>query len=429
VVATLLRAIYSVVTYVALPLLLLRLWWRGREHPGYRVRIGERLGLIDASCLSRGAVWIHAVSVGETQAAAPIVEGLLDGAAPDRVLLTNTTPTGAEHAKRLFGDRIARTYFPFDTPDAVGRFLDRAQPRALVLIETELWPNLLHACAARDIPVLLVNARLSGRSHRRYARLRPLVSPMLQQVRAAAVQSADDAARLIDLGLRPAAVTVTGSLKFDLAVPSDIEERVASRRADCAAPRPIWIAASTHAGEEASVIAAHRLLLREQPSALLLLAPRHPTRAAEVAALVERVGLSCSRRSRDEVCSPQTGVYLIDTLGELLPFYAVAEVAFVGGSLVDVGGHNLLEPAALARPVLHGPAIYNFAGISRLLGEAGAATTVSDAEELAATLARLMSDSAMRQRQGEAGAAVVRAHAGATRRVLSMIRATIPPAA
>lgn len=428
-ISTALRALYSVVTWLALPPVLLRLWWRGRLHPGYRQRLGERLGWIDAAHVPVGSIWVHAVSVGETQAASPIVESLLHGPPATTVLLTSTTPTGADHAERLFGNRVSRCYFPLDTPGAVARFLDRAQPRVLVLMETELWPNLLYACGRRRIPVLLVNARLSERSQRRYARVRSLVAAMLGRVTAAAAQTSDDARRLVALGLRPDAVTITGSLKFDQPIPADIDALVAARSRDCAAPRPIWIAASTHAGEESVVIAAHQRLLRVLPSALLLLAPRHPARVAEVLPLIERVGLSSRQRSRGEPCTADTNVYVIDTLGELMPFYRLADVAFVGGSLVEVGGHNLLEPAAVGRPVLHGPHVFNFVEISRLLGEAGAATMVRDGDELAAVLERLMRSEAMRRQQGEAGAAVVRAHAGATGRVLAMIRASLMPPA
>jgi 3-deoxy-D-manno-octulosonic-acid transferase len=419
--ATILRGLYSLLFYLSLPLLLLRLWWRGRQHPGYRQRIGERFGFIDATRTPEPSIWIHAVSFGEVQAAVPIIEELIRSRPSCRLLLSTTTPTGSEHARRLFGDRVSHCYFPFDTPTATARFLDRIRPVALLLMETELWPNLLHACQQRRIPALLLNARMSARSHHRYARARPLVAVMLRQISAIAAQSQPDAKRLVDLGAPASVVQVTGSIKFDLALPVDLDEQLAARRVACASPRPIWIAASTHAGEEPIMLAAHLQLLRTQPQALLLLAPRHPARATEVMALIEASGLTVRQRSRGESCDASTKVYMIDTLGELLPFYATADIAFVGGSMVPVGGHNMLEPAAVGVPVLHGPFVFNFDRVARLLGDAGAATCTNGADGLIGELERLFDDPALRARRGEAGRSVVRDHAGATARVMKLI--------
>lgn len=419
--AAALRCIYTIAIYLALPFLLLRLRWQGRGQPGYRLRIGERFGLAPVRADAAPLIWLHAVSVGEVQASMPLVAGLRGRLPGHRLLVTTTTATGAEYARRLYGEEVAHAWFPYDTPDAVARFLQRTRPALLLLMETELWPNLLRACARRRIPAVLVNARLSERSLRRYLRLRPLVAAMLRDLTGVAAQAEADAERFRTLGMPPGRTRVTGSLKFDVGLPEDLPVRVDACRRDCGPGRPIWIAASTHEGEEEQVLAAHARVRDELPSALLLLAPRHPVRAAQVAELIERRGFPCRRRSAGEVCEAGTQVYLIDTLGELIPFYGAADAAFVGGSLVAVGGHNLLEPAAVSRPIVSGPHHFNFAEIGGRLRAAGALSVVEDSSTLAAEIVALLRDPATRRRRGEAARSVVDRCTGTAERLLAWL--------
>lgn len=416
--AAALRCIYTISLYLALPFLLLRLWWLGCSQPGYRARIGERFGHAPARAGPTPLIWLHAVSVGEVQASLPLVAGLRRRMPAHRLLVTTTTATGAEHAQRLFGAEVSHAWFPYDTPDAVARFLRRTRPALLMLMETELWPNLLRACARRRIPSVLVNARLSERSRCRYTRLRPLVAAMLRDLAGVAAQSEADAERFRTLGMSPARTRVIGSLKFDVRLAEDLPARIEAARRDCGPGRPAWIAASTHEGEEEQVLAAHARVCGELPSALLLLAPRHPVRARQVAEIIDRHGFSFRWRSAGEHCEPGTQVYLIDTLGELIPFYGAADAAFVGGSLVAVGGHNLLEPAAVSRPIVSGPHLFNFAGIGERMRAAGALSVVGDAAMLAAEIAALLRDPAACRRRGEAARSVVDQYSGAAERLL-----------
>lgn len=419
--AAAMRRVYTALLYLAVPFVLLRLWGLGFAHGGYRERIGERFGFVAARADSRPLLWLHAVSVGEVQAAAAVVQGYRASFPDHAVLLTTTTPTGAEHARRLFGEELIHAYFPYDLPEVVARFLARLRPALLVLMETELWPNLLAACRARHIPAILANARLSPISARRYQRLRPLARSMLQNLTAVAAQTTADGASFTDLGLAPSRLHVTGSVKFDLVLPDDFAAQVEARRALLGAGRRVWIAASTHAGEEEIVLDAHREVTQAVPDALLLLAPRHPARSAWVADLISQRAMRVAVRSRGDNCGASTEVFLIDTLGELLPFYGATELAFVGGSLVPVGGHNLVEPLAAGVPVTAGPHVRNFAEMARVLREAGALSEVRDAATLASQVRLLMQDDAMRRRRITAGRHVIELHRGATGRLLKVI--------
>jgi 3-deoxy-D-manno-octulosonic-acid transferase len=421
VLAAALRCVYTVALYLALPFFVLRLWWQGRGQPGYRARIGERFGLVPVHADDAPLIWLHAVSVGEVQASLPLVKGLRDRLPGYDLMVTTTTATGAEHARRQFGDEVSHAWFPCDTPDAVARFLRRTRPAMVVLMETELWPNLLRACRLRCIPAVLVNARLSARSARRYGRLRPLVAAMLRDLAGIAAQTEADADRFRALGMPAARVRVTGSLKSDVALPDGYAAQVDGCRRDCGPARPIWIAASTHAGEEQPILAAHARVLETLPAALLVLAPRHPVRAGEVSDLIRNAGLSYRQRSAGEVCDARTQLYLLDTLGELVAFYGVADVAFVGGSLVAVGGHNLLEPAAAARPIVTGPHLFNFAEIGEHLRAVGALSVVDDAQTLAAELVALLRDPGTRARRAQSARAVVELRAGAAERLMTWL--------
>lgn len=411
------RTFYTLLLHLALPVILLRLAWRAWRAPAYARRVGERFAL-GLPALRPGGIWVHAVSVGESIAAAPLIRALQARHPELPLTVTCMTPTGSERIRALFGDRVQHCYLPYDLPWAASRFLDRLQPRLAVIMETELWPNHVHQCARRGIPVVLANGRLSARSARGYGRFAQLTGPMLAEMRWLAVQSEAEAERFRALGAGGEAVTVTGSIKFDLAVDPQLPERAAALRGQWGAQRPVWIAASTHAGEDEIVLAAHRQLLAGCPEALLILVPRHPERFDGVFELCRREGLASVRRSAGEAVEAGTAVLLGDTMGELLFLYALADCAFVGGSLVPSGGHNLLEPAALGKPLLSGPHLFNFLEIAARLAEAGALRQVSDAGSLAAAVGAFWSDPAKAARAGAAGKAVLEANQGALARLL-----------
>lgn len=417
------RTLYTALFHLGLPLIAVRLWWRARRAPAYAKRIGERFahGLPP---MVKGGLWVHAVSVGESIAAAPLVRALLERYPDLPITLTCMTPTGSERIRALFegNPRVQHCYLPYDLPWAMGRFLDHVQPRLGIIMETELWPNLVNQCARRGIPVALANGRLSARSARGYARFAGLTGPMLQQMNLLAVQTETEAQRFRDLGARPEAVIVTGSIKFDLHPAPDLPERAQALRAQWQAlDRPVWIAASTHQGEDEIILAAHRELLRTHSDALLVLVPRHPERFAQVGTLVEQSGLSLARRATNEAVGPGIQVLLGDTMGELLLLYGTADIAFVGGSLVPNGGHNLLEPAALTKPVLSGPHLFNFQDIAERLTDAKALQVVDDASGLADAVRNLIELPQAARRMGEAGLAVMRANQGALERLLQAL--------
>ncbi|WP_434728904.1 lipid IV(A) 3-deoxy-D-manno-octulosonic acid transferase [Pseudomonas soli] len=413
------RTLYTLLFHLGLPLVALRLFLRGRKAPAYRARIAERFAC-GLPPMRQGGIWVHAVSVGESIAAAPMVRALLKQYPDLPVTLTCMTPTGSERIRAMFeGEpRVQHCYLPYDLPWAAGRFLDHVRPRLGIIMETELWPNHIHQCARRGIPVALANARLSERSARGYARFAGLTRPMLDEMNLIAVQTETEAERFRALGARHECVQVTGSIKFDLTIDDQLLPRACALREQWAArQRPVWIAASTHDGEDALILEAHRELLKVHSDALLILVPRHPERFAAVHELCAGQ-FSTVRRSAGDAVTAQTQVLLGDTMGELLFLYALADIAFVGGSLVPTGGHNPLEPAALALPVLMGPHVFNFLEISAMLREAGALQQVDDAEGLAAAVRRLVELPQDARRMGEAGRAVMRANQGALQRLL-----------
>lgn len=414
------RHLYTLLLYLLLPLVVLRQAWRGRGEPDGRAALAARFGFVPAR--EGRPVWLHCVSVGETVAAEPLVAALRAQGHP--MLVTSTTFTGAARVRARLGRRVQHAYMPYDLPGAVERFLSRIQPRALVILETEIWPNLLAACRRRGIPVLLVNARLSARSARGYARLSRLSRPMLADLAMVAAQSPADADRFLALGVSPERVQVTGNLKFDIEGDGAARQDAQALRAAIGA-RPAWIAASTHAGEDEVVLAAHRALLRDFPDALLVLVPRHPERFDDVAAQVARRDMACARRSAGSVPGPSVPVYLGDSMGEMGLYYGIADVAFVGGSLVEVGGHNFLEPAALGLPLLAGPHCFNFQSITDDLVAAGALTLVEDADALAAGLSALFADESRRAVAGGAARAYVEKNRGACRRVLALVESRL----
>jgi 3-deoxy-D-manno-octulosonic-acid transferase len=414
------RRLYTLLWLLALPLALLRLLWRSRRAPAYRRRWGERLGRFHPPD-ETGGVWVHAVSVGETQAAQPLIKRLLGEPRALPVTVTTTTPTGSTRVRELFGDQVFHVYFPFDLPWSVDGFLDRVRPRLLIMVETEIWPNLLAHCAARGIPTLLANGRLSERSARGYARLGLFSRETFRVIGAVAAQSEADARRFVALGAPAGGVRVTGSMKFDIAIRGSVKEQAEVMRREWGTGRPVWVAASTHEGEEEAVLAAHRQVRVALPDALLVLVPRHPERFERAAQVVRRAGLAMARRTERVPVKPDTAVFLGDTMGELPVFFGAADVAFVGGSLVDIGGHNVLEPAAFGVPVVFGPHMHNFAVISTMLLEAEAAQQVRDAAALGDVVARLLGDASERARLGENGRRVVEANRGALERTWQMV--------
>lgn len=427
------RLLYSLLLYLAAPFVLLRLVWKSRQLPEYRGRIAERFGLVPQAPEGT-AVWVHAVSVGEALAAQPLIEALLARHGAGRVWVTTTTPTGSARVAAAFGQRVRHSYAPYDLPGTVARFLDRVRPQQLVVMETELWPNLFRACRRRGIPLTIANARLSPRSYAGYARVPRFVAATLADCTVIAAQSAEDAERFRGLGAPAGTVLNTGNLKFDLALPEAQLAEGHALRERFGAARPVWIAASTHADEEAAALSAHLAVLELLPEALLILVPRHPQRFDEVWQLIEDSGLRAERRTRlaalDHSGHPQaldaTQVFLGDTMGEMFRYLAAADLAFVGGSLAAIGGHNILEPAALGLPVVFGPHMHNFMAARTLLLGCGAAREVADAPGLAAEIGVLLSDPAKRTAMGRAGAAAIDANRGALARLLALLDASAP---
>jgi len=408
------RALYTLLGSAALPLLPLRLWWRGRREPRYRHHIGERFGRYRGT-IAGPVYWIHAVSVGETRAAVPLVQRLKAAYPEALIVVTHMTATGREAAETLFGDRVLSAWLPYDVPFAVHSFYHHFQPVAGFLLETELWPNLIAAAKRARVPLYLVNARMSERSAKGYARLGSLARPMLQRLSGVAAQSAADAARLSRLGA-PDPI-VTGNLKFDVSIPSAALELGAGFRLRFGAMRPVWLAASTRDGEEALLLdALARRSLPDNP--LLVLVPRHPQRFSTVAELLRARGVPFVRRSDASASVPaDIGVVLGDSMGEMAAYFAAADAAFVGGSLLPLGGQNLIESLAVGTPVLIGPHTYNFAEATEGAIEAGAALRVADADALIAALAALLADPGRRQAMGLAARAFHAMHRGAADRL------------
>lgn len=411
--------IYTLLLRLLLPLALARLLWRSLSAPAYRRRIGERLALA-RSLPETADVWVHAVSVGEVQAAATLISHLLTRDPPLRVLVTTTTPTGAGRVTDLFGAAVTHRYTPFDLPGVVGRLLDRVRPRLILVMETEIWPNALAEAERRGIPVVLANARLSARSARGYGRLQPLTRETLNRFHRITAQGEADARRFLELGAAPQRVEVTGSIKFDQRLPASLQEQSEALRRTWEG-RPVWVAASTHEGEEEPVLEAHRRVRAEVPDALLVLVPRHPERFDRVADLVTRAGFTLVRRSSRGSCATDTTVLLGDTMGELPVILAAADAAFIGGSLVPMGGHNPLEASAVGVPVATGPQVFNFAAIVELLVAEDAAVLVHDAGGLADLMTRWLRDAAERARVGENGRRVVEQNRGALGRLIDLI--------
>jgi 3-deoxy-D-manno-octulosonic-acid transferase len=413
------RSIYTLLLTLLVPLMLLRLLWRSRHEAAYRQRWRERFGW--GNSLPKGALWIHAVSVGEVQATQALVEQLRLNYPEKEVLITTTTPTGSAHVKKIFGERVSHCYLPFDLPWLVGPFLKRLQPAILIIIETEIWPNLLAASVGKKVPTLLANARLSARSAKGYKRFAGLTAETLNHLTAIAAQSSETARRFTNLGASPARVEETGSIKFDIQLPADIKKKTEELRHQWGANRPTWIAASTHEGEEQQILAAHKQIKRQYPEALLVLVPRHENRFNCVAEQVTEAGFSLTRRTAVVTGTSHSDVFLGDTMGELTMFLAASDLAFIGGSLIHRGGHNILEPAALGLPILFGPHMFNFLEISQLFLKQGAAQEVESPDQLAETVIEWFDKPELRNQIGEQGLRLIDENRGALQRLLSMI--------
>jgi len=420
------RRLYTLLIYCAAPFATALVLWRGLRDRSYWQALGERFGWGRAANPAP-TLWLHAVSLGEMSAAAPLVRALRARYPENPLVLTTATLTGRARARSLFGEGVDVRFLPYDTPGAVARFLDRIRPRLAVIMETELWPNLFKECERRGVPLVLASARLSAKSVSRYRRLGSLFRGIFSASSLIAAQTAEDAGRFVAIGAESARTHVIGNIKFDMELGAGAAERGSALRASFGA-RPTWIAGSTHAGEEEQVLAAHEELRAARADALLLLVPRHPDRFRAVAELLQSRGLGFTTRSSGVPPEAATQVLLVDSVGELGALYASADVAFVGGSLVPIGGHNLLEPAALGVPVLTGPHHSNSQDVARLLLRQGAALQVNDARELAAALERLMADPAERRRIGAAGRHIVESNRGSVARLLALIEPLLPAA-
>ena len=423
----LIRVLYVLVIHVAAPVVWVLTALRGISDRSYWDRLPERLGYTKLR-FATSPIWIHAASVGEVQAATPLIRFLLAKYASRPLLITTVTPTGAARVHTLFGSgsnlhpaaRACHAFLPYDTRLAVSRFLNRVNPHCLIVMETELWPTLLNACTKRKIPVVLASARISSRTAMRYAALKSLFSPSLAHVHVGA-QTAIDAERLHGLGVPQENIQVTGNLKFDIEIAPDVSTAGQRFRETSLNGRPVWIAGSTHEGEEQQVLVAQQQVLKSFPDALLIVAPRHPQRFQAVTALLRASNMSFVTRSSSATLSSGHTVLLLDTLGELTQFYAASDIAFVGGSLVPVGGHNLLEPAALSLPVLTGPYTFNAPDIAQRLSEGAALRFVYSGDELGAVIVELFSNDTERSKQGAAALAVVNESKGALAKLSTLI--------
>lgn len=413
------RLLYIGLFYLAVPAILLRLGWRSLKAPAYRRRWAERFGYY-AGTAGPGAIWFHAVSVGEAEAAFPLIRLILARYPERAILVTTTTPTGSARVRAVMGDRVHHVYLPYDLPGSVARFLDHFQPSLAVIMETEIWPNLYRACRRRGIPLAVVNGRLSEKSARGYARVPSLARDCLADVALIAAQTEADAERFVRIGARADSVRVSGNMKFDQDLDPQQELEARRMREQLFGDRAVLIAGSTHEGEEAQVIEAFKAVRKQIPDLLLVLAPRHPERFAAVEAVCRAAGLSLLRRS-ENVPAADAAVFLLDTLGELKSFYAASDVAFVGGSLVATGGHNVLEPAAARVPVLFGPHTFNFADASAQLLAAGGALRVLDAPELAGAVLQLLQDAPRRTAVGNHARSFVERGRGALKRVADQL--------
>jgi 3-deoxy-D-manno-octulosonic-acid transferase len=412
--------IYSVLWYLLLPLVLLRLGYRAWKAPDYAKRVAERFGLFQYHN-PKEAIWVHSVSVGETLAAAPLVKQLIKKYPECQIVVTTMTPTGSERVQALFGDSVFHVYAPYDFPLAIKLFLKKIRPKMAIIMETELWPNTLKIAKEQHIPVVLANARLSERSAAGYQKVAAVSEEMMKCLTFIAAQNEPDAERFKSLGVADEKVFVTGSIKFDVQIPDNLSSQAFQLRKQLGEDRDIFIAASTHDGEESQLLDLYQQLKRLLPELLLILVPRHPERFRAVEQLVVRRGLSLARRSKGESCSDSTDVYLGDTMGELMLMYQASDVVFMGGSLVEHGGHNPMEPAALGKPILTGVHTFNFEEIINKMIASGSVKQITNSIELMSEVQQLFTDGDLYQRMSKASIDVVKKNQGALNYLLELI--------
>lgn len=422
-----LRACYSWLFYLATPILIARLFWRSRKAPAYRQRWQERFGFYPAG-LPQQVVWFHAVSVGEAESLFPLLRHLQQHHPEARLLVTTTTPTGADRVQTVLQHSATHVYLPYDQPCAVNRFLRHFKPRLAVIVETEIWPNLYAACAAHKVPLYLVNARLSEKSARGYRKMPALLAPALAAVKRIATQTAEDTQRFLAIGASAGQLLTLGNIKFDMQLSADAMEIGAQLKTRLFGSRLVWLAASTHRGEEKILIDIYRRIKPKLPDLLLLLAPRHPERFPDVKKLCEQQGLSVVTRSSNAPCLPATDIFLLDSIGELKLFYIAADIAFIGGSLVPIGGHNALEAALAGAPIVFGPYMANFNAIAEGLLNAQAAVQCRDRDALAEIVLALSANAGHRKKLVEQARLFVLQHQGAVGKIYALLAPYLVPA-
>lgn len=418
------RTIYTSAFYLFLPLVILRLLWRSIKAPEYRRRLGERLGWYNNK-VSDSVVWFHAVSVGEAEALFPLVKRIQQQYPSQPLLITTTTPTGSARVVAVSGDTVEHVYLPYDIPWAIQRFFAHFKPRLAVIMETELWPNLFTACARADVPIYVVNARLSEKSASRYQKIPWIIDPTLRTITKILTQSRQDADRFMSIGAQESQLEVTGNLKFEMEIAPSLREEGREIRSTVLGPRFVWIIASTHKPEEDLFLGLYQQLKPDYPELLMVLVPRHPERFSEVQKLIELRDLKCVTRTSGSVCTSVTDVYLVDRMGELKQFYAASDLAFVGGSMAPVGGHNILEPAALGVPVMFGPFMANFKEIEQKVLEAGAAIQCQDAQAIVDNFIKLKNDESLRHQLIDEGLSFIGRNQGALDKIVQHLSSSM----
>lgn len=413
------RFFYTLLLYIIQPLVFIKLMARSLRSPQYKNRIAERYGFFDFN--QQGGIWLHSVSVGETIAAVPLIRELQNKYPHKAITITTMTPTGSAQVSKIFGDTVQHCYLPYDLPCAMQRTIKRLKPELVIIMETELWPNMIHQLKKKQIPTLLANARLSARSAKGYGKISKLVKPMLGKMTAIAAQYQADGQRFLDLGLPENKLHVTGSVKFDIEVTEAITTQVTALKTQLGDPRPTWIAASTHQGEDEIILEAHKEILKQHPNSLLILVPRHPERFNKVSNLITNQQLTSQNKSKLQSLASETQVLLGDTIGEMMSMFGVSNAAFIGGSLIERGGHNPLEPAAFGLPLTMGPHVFNFASVCDMLSDSQALTTVENSQQLAEQILTWFNDPTLAQQDGEKALNVLKLNQGALKRHLDII--------
>lgn len=419
------RVIYTGIYYLAIPFIFLRLLWRSRHTKAYRKRWSERIGLIPPVTTGKQSIWIHAVSVGETIAAIPLIEAMIKQYPTYTILVTSTTPTGSALVEKRLGKSVHHCYAPFDTPTSVHRFLQRANAALCIIMETELWPNLFHGCKKHQIPIILANGRLSERSANRYKKIPKVTKSMLQSCHRLIAQGSKDGERYVSLGLDPKKLVISGNIKFDMVISESVIAQGKALRQQLGENRLALIAASTHEGEEKIILTAFNTIRETIPNLLLILVPRHQDRFDKVHDLCTTQHYAIARRSLKDKLTEQTDILLVDTIGELRMIFAAGDIAFVGGSFAPIGGHNFIEPAALGLPLLSGPHLHNFTEISQLLIGAGALQIVKTATALAKATIDLCESETLRKKIGDQAKATIEANKGALNTHLLCIKESL----